>query len=70
VSTFTKDDRHFLASVGIRVESTLDADRLAIAHRIAKHSAPIQVALPPDGARQALVRIALYRLLAATTETE
>jgi hypothetical protein len=68
VSTFTKDDRHFLASVGISVESTLDADRLALAQRIAKHPAPIQVPIPPDAARRALVRFALKRLLDAELE--
>jgi hypothetical protein len=62
---FTKADRAFLAAVGIDAGSTFDADRLALAQRIAKHSAPTQVPIPPDAARRALVRLALERLLKA-----
>jgi hypothetical protein len=61
----TQSDRRFLKSVGIAAEPALDADRLALAQRIAKHTAPVQVPVTPDAARAALVRLALKRLLAA-----
>jgi hypothetical protein len=39
----------------------LDAERLALAERIAKHSPPI--AVPPDAARMVLIRLSLEMLL-------
>jgi hypothetical protein len=67
----TKADRAFLKAVGISAEPTLQDTRLELAQRIAKHTAPgIHVPPPQDAARVALVRLALNRLLAATTETE
>jgi hypothetical protein len=67
---FTKDDLHFLAAVGIASDegTALDADRLVLAKRIAKHRAPIQVPVAPDAARLALIRLALKRLLAASKD--
>jgi hypothetical protein len=65
---WTKADRAFLKAVGVSAEPALQDTRLELAQRIAKHSGPIRVALPPDAARQALVRLALKRLLEADTE--
>lgn len=50
------------------VDSTLGADRLALAQRIAKHQAPARVRVAPDAARLELIRLALRRLLAADCE--
>jgi len=69
-TTFTKADCNFLRAVGISTEPTLDETRLELAHRIAKHTAPMQVPVAPDAARLALVRLALARLLAASEERE
>jgi hypothetical protein len=65
---FTKQDRQFLKTVGIAAEPTFDESRLELALRIAKHSAPMRVPVPPDAARRALVRLALERLLQADSE--
>lgn len=46
----------------------LGAERLALAKRIAKHSAPAQVKVSPDAARLQLVRLSLQKLLNAETE--
>ena len=54
--TFTTDDQEFLRAVGISVEPTFDDARLALAQRIAKHQAPVQVSVAPDAARLALSR--------------
>jgi hypothetical protein len=62
-AAFTKKDRQFLKAVGVAAEPTFDESRLELAQRIAKHSAPIQVPVPPDAARRALVRLALQHLL-------
>jgi hypothetical protein len=66
--TFSKSDRTFLRSVGISAEPTFADTRLALAERIAKHTAPILVPVEPDDARLALVRLALKRLLEASEE--
>ena len=63
---FSDSDKKFLRSAGIRADNTsLDADRMALAQRIAKHTAPVQVSVAPDAARFALVRLALELLAAA-----
>jgi hypothetical protein len=67
-TVFTKKDREFLKAVGVCAEPTFDEARLELAQRIAKHAAPIQVLVPPDAARHALVRLLLKRLLEADTE--
>jgi hypothetical protein len=54
---FSKSDRPFLRSVGIRTEPTLDEDRLELAKRIAKHSAPIQLKVDPQEAKRQLIRL-------------
>jgi hypothetical protein len=64
---FTPDDLKFLTACGILAEPSLplDADRLALAQRIAKHEAPAQVRVDLDAARLQLIRLSLRRLLAA-----
>jgi hypothetical protein len=63
----TAEDREILRSMGISdVEAaTIDADRMALARRIAKHPAPVQVKVDPNRARLELVRLALRKLLDA-----
>jgi hypothetical protein len=65
---FNKSDRKFLKSAGISVDDTaLDADRLALANRIAKHQAPgQQVKVDAQAAKRQLIRLALQQLLDAT----
>jgi hypothetical protein len=70
-TTFTKADRDFLRTVGIRADDTsFDETRLTLATRIAKYQAPVQVPVAPDVARRVLIRLALERLLAASEERE
>jgi len=70
---FSKTDREFLKAVVIRVHPpTFDEESLALAQRIAKHQALIQVQVPiePDAARLALVRLALQRILEADRDQD
>jgi len=66
-TTFSKNDKRILKSAGIATEpSALDADRLALAQRIAKHPAPVQVKVDPDAAKRQLIRLCLEKLLDAS----
>jgi hypothetical protein len=58
MSDFSKTDREFLKSVGIAAEPTFFEQRLALAKRIAKHAAPVQVKVDPEAARRQLLRLA------------
>lgn len=69
-TTFTKEDRDFLKTVGISVEPTFADTRLALAHRIAKHQAPGQVKVDPIEAKRQLIRLALEKLLGASEDHE
>jgi hypothetical protein len=63
----TAEDREILRSMGISdaEAATIHADRMALARRIAKHPAPVQVKVDPNRARLELVRQALRKLLDA-----
>ena len=61
---FTKGDREFLKQVKVADAEPPDY-RLALAQRIAKHQAPVQVVVDPDRARLALIRLAVEKLLDA-----
>ena len=43
----------------------LDAERLALAKRIAKHQAPAQVKVSPAAAQRQLIKLSLQKLLDA-----
>jgi len=62
---FNKDDLKFLNSIGVSTQPTLDDTRLALAERIAKHHAPVQVPVDSDAARLELIRLSLKKLLDA-----
>jgi len=64
-----ESDLEFLKSVGISTEDTsLDADRMALAQRIAKHQVPGQVNVDPQAASRQLIRLSLEKLLNASEE--
>ncbi len=75
--SFTKEDRKFLRAAGITTEPPADSaidskrstawdeERLALAKRIAKHQAPVQVKVDPNEARLQLIKLALQKLLDA-----
>jgi hypothetical protein len=62
---FSRSDKKFLRSVGISTEPTFAEERLALAKRIAKHQAPLQVKLEPEAAKRQLIRLAVEKLLMA-----
>lgn len=63
--TLTNADKALLKSMGIDSEPRFEDERLALAQRIAKHTAPCQVKLSPEAARLELIRLAAKKLLAA-----
>jgi hypothetical protein len=71
-NAFNKSDRKFLKSIGVRsADTALDAERLALAERIATHQAPGQhVAVNPDAARLELIKLSLLHLLDAEPEDD
>jgi ABC-type Fe3+ transport system substrate-binding protein len=69
-TTFSKSDRKFLKSAGISVEPSFDEARLALAERIAKHQAPVQVVVDPQAAKRQLIRLATEKLLEASESSE
>jgi hypothetical protein len=61
-------DKKFLRQVGVAND---DPDfRLALAEEIAKHDAPIRVAVEPDAANRQLIKMALLNLLNASQEPQ
>lgn len=63
-------DRKFLRSVGVSMEPTFAETRLALAKRIAKHQAPVQVKVDPQKAKRQLIRLSLQKLLDASEDGE
>jgi len=47
-----------------------DQEQMALAKRIARHQAPVQVKVDPDRARIELIRLAAQKLLAAKIDTD
>jgi hypothetical protein len=62
----SKADRRFLRAVGIAVdEPTSFEQRMELAKRIARHTAPAQVHVDPQAARLQLIRLATRQIMAA-----
>jgi hypothetical protein len=63
----TKGDKRFLRAVGIAPEplTSFAEEHLALAQRIAKHEALVQVKVSPEAARLQLLRLAARKILEA-----
>jgi hypothetical protein len=69
-NNFSESDKRLLKKMGVSAEPTLAEDRMALAKRIAKHEAPVQVVVDPDRARRQLIYLALQKLLAAQEDRD
>lgn len=57
-----------VSSTGSKTNTASDAEVLALAKRIAKHSAPVQVKVDPQLAKRQLIRLSAQKLLNASSD--